>query len=163
MSKEVPLQHHMFSGEWVDARSDYRRRQDRQQQQPRQTAMFSAHDTVQFGISPRPWLKEMPAPPLALEIRDVRTEEEKEREWRRAAEALTVPLFAGDEAGNGAGKTEAVQPEPPPEQVANTVYVAPNLRQIGFRADARRRRIPVRWKGENASHKAAQGFPNVLL
>jgi len=155
MSKEVPLQHEMFSQALVDTRSRAQRSRDRQAEQWQQTSMFSVRETIQYGVGTRPWLKAMAQPTLTLEMQDVRTEEEREREWRRAAEALTVPLFAGDEAANGTGKTEAVQSEQPSEQVANTVFVAPNLRQVGFRAYARRVSVPVRWKGENASHKAA--------
>ena len=97
MSKEISLQKDMFSGELRDTRSAYRKRQDRQRQQPRQAALFSVRETVQIGVNPRPWLKDMARPTLALEIQDMRTDEEKERERRREAEALTAPMFE-DEA-----------------------------------------------------------------
>ena len=103
MSIEIPLQQDIFTHEFVDTRNDYRKRQDHQQEQPQQSTIFSARETVQMGVNARPWLKDLARPPLILEILDLRTEEEKERDQRRAAEALTQPMF-----------TEAVQPVPEP-------------------------------------------------
>ena len=98
MSKEIPLQKAMFTDELVDARSNHQKRQDSQREKPRQSAMFSAQETVQMGVNPRPWLKHLPAPTLALEIQDVRTDK-----WaigpmpgagvsRFAGEAQAVPV-----------------------------------------------------------------------
>jgi hypothetical protein len=149
MSVEIPLQKEMFSGALVDARSDYRKRQNRQGQQPKQMALFSARETVQVGVNPRPWLKELPPPTLTLEIQDARTDEEKARDWWREAQKQIAPMFEGQEATNG--------PDPDGEQpvatpaVASRVDEAPKLRQIGFRAYARRTSVLVRWKGAGQS------------
>ena len=148
MSKEIPLQRAMFSDELVDTRSDYRKRQDRRRTKPRQIEMFSTQETVQIGVTCRPWLKDLPPPALALDIQDVRTEEEKERDWWREVHKQMAPLFDGhaeahdhDPDANGRSEqTAAVK--------GTTVYEAPYLRPIGFRAYARSRSIAVR------SHRA---------
>ena len=101
MSKEIPLQHDMFSRELVDTRSRVQKSRDRQSEQFQQMSMFSVRETVQYGVSAHPWLKDLPAPTLTLEIQDVRMEEEKEQERRRLAESLTAPMFAGDEVARG--------------------------------------------------------------
>jgi hypothetical protein len=138
MSKEIPLQQDMFTHALVDTRTRTQKSRDRTSQQHQQASMFSARETVQLGVNPRPWLKDMAQPTLILEIQDVRTEEEKEQERRHMAEALTVPLFAGDEG----------LPEETSAVVIGAVYEAPNLRQVGFRAYVRRRSIPVRQREE---------------
>lgn len=143
MSVEIPLQKEIFSGALVDARSDYRKRQDRQGQQPKQMALFSARETVQVGVNPRPWLKGLPPPTLTLEIQDARTDEEKARDWWREAQKQIAPMFEGQAATNGPDP-DAKQPVETTKVEANVVYEAPNLRQIGFRAYARRRSISVR-------------------
>src|SRR5690242_11080501 len=98
MSKEtLPLQYDLFSGELVDNRTEYQKRKDNERNSPRQLQMFATPDTVQFGVSARPWLKDAPQPQLVLEIQETRTPEEIERVLRRKAENETVPLF-GDAA-----------------------------------------------------------------
>ncbi len=117
MSKEsIPVQQDMFSGEWVDARSDYQKRKDRQEQnQSQQLVLFSASELYQFGVQHRPWLNELPRPHLALEILDTRTPEEQESDLMRAAEALTTTLFALP----GSAPSQ-IPPEVPPDESAAT-------------------------------------------
>lgn len=155
MSTEIPLQKDMFTDDLLDTRSRAQKSRDHESKQFRQISMFSARDTVQFGVGLRPWLKNVGQSTLELELQDERTEEQKEQERRRISEALTVPLFAADESAADAGKTDAAQPETIPEHVVNMVYLAPNLRQIGFRAYARRKSVPVRWRGEHTARTAA--------
>ena len=153
MSAETPLQHDMFSGEVVDARSSYRKRQDKQRQQPIQSEMFSAQETVQIGVNPRPWLKALPAPQMALESQDVRTDEEKAQDWWREAQQQITPMFAEIEATNSHPQADAPQVKTPPVET-RIVFEAAPLRPIGFRAAARRASIPVRWQ-RNISRPAA--------
>jgi hypothetical protein len=94
MSVEVPLQYDLFTHELVDTRSDHQRRLDREREQPRQQELFPLTEVVQFGQRARPWLANVPIAPLTLEIQDLRTEEERDRDEMRAAEQLTQPLFA---------------------------------------------------------------------
>ena len=146
MSKETPQQQDMFSGELVDARSDYRKRQDRQRVKPQQLAMFSAQETVQIGVTPRPWLKDLPSPTLALAIQDARTDEEKERDWWRDAQKQIAHMFDGETETNDHEPEDQEPKTATISRVTQVVYDAPNLRQVGFRAAARRASIPVRSK-----------------
>ncbi len=98
---EVPLQRDMFTGELVDNRSRYHKRRDKARSQPTQPLLFSLQETLQIGVSVRPWLKDAPKPKLELVSEDPRTEEEKERDLRREAEALTGNLFANLPNPNG--------------------------------------------------------------
>ena len=144
MSKEIPLQQDMFSGEMVDTRSSYRKRQDKQRQQPRQAAMFSAQETVQIGANPRPWLKALPAPTLTLEVQDVRTDEEKALDWWREAQKQIAPMFDTEATANGHAPAATGQPEETVSVETTVVYEVPTTRHVGFRAAARRASIPVR-------------------
>lgn len=67
--------------------------------------MFSARETVRLGECCRPWLRDLPRPVLELEILDLRTDEEKEHDLQRQAEALTVPMFSVE---------PVLEPDPPP-------------------------------------------------
>lgn len=108
MSADSIQQSNMFTGEWDTKRTPRIR--------PEQTAMFSINETFEFGKRARPWLAGAAAPTLALTREDVRTPEEIERDQRRAAEALTTPMFAA-EAQPESGDTPEQEPEhetPPP-------------------------------------------------
>lgn len=94
MSKEtVALQFDMFLQDYVDNRSAGQKRKDRERQKLQQASLFSIHDMAQMTANARPWLNQMPQPPLELEIQEVRTEEEIERDRRREAQALTASMF----------------------------------------------------------------------
>lgn len=135
MSPEVPLQQDMFTGQLADTRSSYRKRLDREHNQPQQMQMFRAREVVDIGASVRPWLKDLPSYPLVLESEDVRTEEEIERDLMREAEALTTPLFAEEDAAVPAPKTQ------------------PPISLRGYRARARVSSVQVRRRA--ALEKAA--------
>jgi hypothetical protein len=88
------LQHDMFTGQLVDNRSAYRKRQDKTLSLPRQMGMFPLKETVQLGVQARPWLDNLPRPPMVLESQDIRTDQDKERDLLREAESQTADLFA---------------------------------------------------------------------
>ncbi len=77
--------------------------------------MFSINETFVFGQQARPWLAAAAAPTLELIFEDVRTPEEIERDQRRAAEALTTPMFASEALPENKDTPE--QPEPDHENV----------------------------------------------
>jgi hypothetical protein len=132
MPAEIPRQRDIFTGEWVDARTNYRKRLDRERSQPQQMALFAAREVVQIGVQIRPWLNDLPDYPLELESEDPRTPEEIEHDLLLEAQKQTVPMFAADPM------TEDAPAEPSPHQL-------PPIQPIrGFRARARAASISVR-------------------
>ena len=92
MTKEIPLQADMFTGELVDNRTRKQKKKEREQQRPRQTEMFSQREMAQFGVKANPKLPLSPKTRIELAIQDPRTEEEKEQELRRQIEKHTYPI-----------------------------------------------------------------------
>jgi hypothetical protein len=132
MPPEIPRQKNLFTGEWVDARTDYRKRLDRERGQPQQMALFAAREVVQIGVQIRPWLNDLPDYPLQLEREDPRTPEEVERDLLLEAQKQTVPMFDSEPV------PETSPSEPSPRQL-------PPIQPIrGFRARARAASVPVR-------------------
>lgn len=129
----------MFTGQWVDTRSSYRRRVDREREQPQQPQLFSARQIIQHDARRRPWLNDLPGYTIALESEDPRTPEEVERDLLREAQALTSPMFAEP-------STEA----PAPITLPPAVVIA------GLRARIRAHSVPVRRRG-TPSEPAAVG------
>ena len=76
MTKEVPLQFDLFSGELVDNRTVRQKRLNKEQEKPQQTMMFSQREMAQFGVNPRPKLPISPKTRLELMAEAHRTEEE---------------------------------------------------------------------------------------
>ena len=143
---EIPLQHDMFSGDLVDNRTRHRKRLDKARKQPQQMTMFSLKDTVQIGVSAKPWLKNLPAPKLELESVDPRTDEERELDLLREAQKMTHAMFAisetAPEEGNGAGESkEEIVAVPKKIQIPVSVQGQPI---IGCRRRLRRAKIRVR-------------------
>jgi len=93
MSKEVPLQFDLFSGELVDNRTAKQRRLAREQEKPQQTMMFSQREMAQFGVDPRPKLPISPKTRMELMIEDHRTEEEKAAAIQEEALKQNFRLF----------------------------------------------------------------------
>ncbi|MBL8152776.1 MAG: hypothetical protein JNM70_01230 [Anaerolineae bacterium] len=93
MFTETPLQYDMFTGEAVDNRTRTQRERDRQSVQPVQMLMFSQRDMAQTDVNPYPRMDVSPGP-LKLIVEDLRTEEERESELLRQAQAATIDLFA---------------------------------------------------------------------
>ncbi len=87
----------MFSGALVDTRSTKQKRTADKREKPKQLEMFAAREVAQFGVDARPSLpitnsRGMPIG-MALEIQDPRTEEDKEYDRMKAAQAATYGLF----------------------------------------------------------------------
>ena len=92
MSKEVSLQTDMFSGELVDTRNRKQKKKAQKLEQPRQTEMFSQRELAQFGVRANPKLPISPKTRLELLVEDLRTEEEKERDFQQEVENLSYRL-----------------------------------------------------------------------
>lgn len=84
---ETLQQANMFTGNWETKRT---------RSPLQQMSMFSPRDTVQIGVSARPWLSQLPRPTLELIREDVRTPEEIERGLMLEAAAITSPMFASE-------------------------------------------------------------------
>jgi hypothetical protein len=107
MSKEVPLQFDLFSGELVDNRTAKQRRLDREQGRPQQALMFSQREMAQFGVNPRPKLPISPKTRLELMIEDHRTEEEIAAAIQEEALKQNYRLFEGDDLEEVAPQEQA--------------------------------------------------------
>jgi hypothetical protein len=92
MSKEVPLQFDMFSGELVDTRTSQQKLRAMQQEQPRQIEMFSQRELAQFGVKANPKLSLSVKTRLELVMKDPRSEEEIARDLQREIEGRTYPM-----------------------------------------------------------------------
>lgn len=88
MNYEVFQQWDMFTGEPVLIRSKT------YQHPSQQLLLFSAQNMVEMSANARPWLNEAPSPVLELEIQDIRTDEEKERDTLREAQQNMTPMFS---------------------------------------------------------------------
>ena len=93
MSKEVPLQVNMFTGELVDTRTRKQKKKAKERQKPRQAEMFSQRELAQFGVDPRPKLPISPKTRIELMIEDLRTEEEVAEVIQREAMGRNYRLF----------------------------------------------------------------------
>ena len=139
---EVPLQHDMFSGQMVDNRTQQQKRLGKIAIQPQQMMMFSLKDTVELGVSARPWLKELPPPKLELERQDIRTEEEREHDLLREAQSLTSAMFSIAEAPERV-EEPVTEPQAQPQRVQIPVTIFPQP-IVGCRKWLRRAKIRVR-------------------
>ena len=84
MSKEVPLQANLFTGELVDTQTRKQKKQAADQEKPKQAELFSQREMAQFGVNPRPQIPISPKTHIELALQDMRTEEEKERDFQKA-------------------------------------------------------------------------------
>ncbi len=121
MPAEVPLQHDLFTGEWVDNRTRQQKQTDSQRDQPKQTDMFSQREVAQFGVRANPV---MPLSPGRLQLirEDPRTEEEIEADLMRQAQKNTYELFPSPE--NDESDDEDELAELPPAEKPPTQYEA---------------------------------------
>lgn len=101
MSKEIPLQRDMFTGELVDTRSRKQKKRDKDQVQPTQAELFSQREMAQFGVRAHPKIPLSPKTRLELIAEDPRSAEEKAADERRALEEKTYKLFPPDQSENG--------------------------------------------------------------
>jgi len=92
MSKEVPLQADMFSGELVDTRTRKQKKLETERQKPVQTEMFSQRELAQFGVRANPQIPISPKTRIELALQDLRSEEEKEEARRREIEKRSYRL-----------------------------------------------------------------------
>ena len=95
----MPVQTDMFTRELVDTRNRKQKQRAQDAQQPKQTEMFSQREMAQFGVRANPKLPLSPKTRLELLIEDLRTEEEKERDFQREVEkrSYRLPGVADDE------------------------------------------------------------------
>ena len=77
MSKEVPLQVDMFSGELIDTRTRKQKKREAELKKPVQTEMFSQREMAQFGVRANPQIPISPKTRIELALQDMRSEEEK--------------------------------------------------------------------------------------
>ena len=82
MSKEVPLQVDMFSGEMFDTRSRKQKKREAELKKPVQAEMFSQREMAQFGVRANPQIPISPKTRIELALQDLRSEEEKEEARR---------------------------------------------------------------------------------
>jgi hypothetical protein len=117
---EVPLQRDMFTDELVDTRDSKQKRKARQRQLPQQQEMFSQRELAQFGVRANPKLPISPKTRLELAMEDRRTEEEKEQDRMRQAQAQTYPLFARPQEAEASEQPPEADREPlsPPETIS---------------------------------------------
>ena len=101
MSKEVPLQADMFSGELVDTRTRKQKKREKESKKPVQTEMFSQRELAQFGVRARPQIPLSPKTRIELALQDLRSEEEKEAARQREIEnrSYRLPGFEQDADG----------------------------------------------------------------
>lgn len=92
MSKEVPFQRDMFTGKLIDTRNRKQKKKAQEAQQPKQAEMFSQREMAQFGVQAHPKIPISPKTRLELALQDMRTEEEKERDFQREVERRSYRL-----------------------------------------------------------------------
>ena len=97
MSKEVPLQVDLFTGELVDTRTRKQKKQAAEQEKPKQAELFSQREMAQFGVNPRPQIPISSKTRIELALQDMRTEEEKEQDFQREVEKRSYRLPGIDE------------------------------------------------------------------
>lgn len=147
MSKEaIALQYDLFSGELVDARSQSQKKKDSERTIPQQMQMFKTPDIVQFGNQThsgyKAWLDQATPPALALEIQDVRTPEEIERDLVREAQKHSRPLFEIDDQPSDPEATEHPVPDGASLPSSAVIFEAQtHCCPMGLRAKLRSQRI----------------------
>jgi hypothetical protein len=92
MSKEVPLQANIFTRELVDNRTAKQKKVAAEQEKPKQAEMFSQREMAQFGVNPHPQIPLSPKTHIELALQDMRTDEEKERDFQQEVEKRSYKL-----------------------------------------------------------------------
>jgi hypothetical protein len=90
---DARLQGDLFTGTWADNRTESQKKAEQARNQPAQMTLFRQREIAQFGVRAHPQMPLSPHTKLVLIAEDPRTDEEKERDTQRAAEALTSTLF----------------------------------------------------------------------
>jgi hypothetical protein len=96
MPKEVPLQASLFTGDLVDTRTTKQKKAAEEQEKPKQAEMFSQRELGQFGVNPHPQIPLSPKTHIELALQDMRTDEEKERDFQQEVESRSLRLFGGE-------------------------------------------------------------------
>jgi len=76
----------------VDTRTRKQKKQAVEQEKPRQAEMFSQRDMAQFGVNPHPQIPISPKTRIELALQDMRTEEEKKRDFQKEVEEKSYKL-----------------------------------------------------------------------
>ena len=92
MSKEVPLQIDMFSGELVDTRTRKQKKREKESKKPVQTEMFSQRELAQFGVRANPQIPISPKTRIELALQDMRSEEERQAARQQEIEKRSYRL-----------------------------------------------------------------------
>ena len=107
MSKEVPLQVDMFSGELVDTRTRKQKKREKETKKPVQTEMFSQRELAQFGVQARPQIPLSPKTRIELALQDLRSEEDKEAARQREIERRSYRLPGFEQDADGADANDS--------------------------------------------------------
>ena len=92
MSKELPLQVDMFSGELVDTRTRKQKKREAELKKPTQTEMFSQRELAQFGVRANPQIPISPKTRIELALQDMRSKEDKEAARQQEIEKRSYRL-----------------------------------------------------------------------
>ena len=111
MSKEVPLQVDMFSGELVDTRTRKQKKREAEIKKPVQTEMFSQRELAQFGVRANPQIPISPKTRIELALQDLRSEEEKEEARKLEIERRSYRLPGFEEVMVPSADEELGNPE----------------------------------------------------
>jgi hypothetical protein len=97
VSREVPLQANLFTGELVDNRTAHQKRRGQEYERPQQGSLFSQREMAQFGVEARPRIPLSPKTRIELALWDPRSDEERAQDLQRELEARTFRLLAPKE------------------------------------------------------------------
>jgi len=111
MSKEMPLQVDMFSGELVDTRTRKQKKREAEIKEPVQTEMFSQRELAQFGVRANPQIPISPKTRIELALQDLRSEEEKEEARKLEIEKRSYRLPGFEEVMVPSADEELGNPE----------------------------------------------------
>ena len=111
MSKEVPLQVDMFSGELIDTRTRKQKKREAELKEPVQTEMFSQRELAQFGVRANPQIPISPKTRIELALQDLRSEEEKEEARKLEIEKRSYRLPGFEEVMVPSADEELGNPE----------------------------------------------------
>jgi hypothetical protein len=106
MSKEVPLQADLFSGELVDTRTRKQKKRETERQLPVQAEMFSQREMAQFGVRAHPQIPLSPKTRIELALQDLRSQEEQEAARQREVERRSYRLPGFEEDSHPSDESE---------------------------------------------------------
>ena len=99
MSKEVPLQVDMFSGELFDTRSRKQKKRETELKKPVQAEMFSQRELAQFGVRANPQIPISPKTRIELALQDfARRRKEEARRLEIEKRSYRLPGIDDEQA-----------------------------------------------------------------